>query len=173
MRVFQLETRSYIIESPSTSPTTRKIRTLMVTEYDNYGNEIIDAEIISERDDDGLEELPPLWNEVGNHLQTRFEKPIPLAMIDPCLEAIERANNGEWDSMIKLPDGNLYKGEPEASVRVLVDSHALHQWVENERLITIHDSEGNIVWQGYGEKITLAEGKIEGGESLFESGENK
>jgi hypothetical protein len=157
MPAFLLETRNYIIESLNINPTTREIKTEMATEFDQYGNEIIDAEIISETDD-AVEELPPLWNEVGHHLKTRFNKPIPLSMIDPCLEAIEKANNGEWDSMITLPDGNLYKGEPQASVRTMVDSHALQQWIKNQELITISDNEGNIVWQGYGKKITLAEG---------------
>jgi len=138
-----------------------------MTDYDANGNEIIDAEVI-EHDDDAVEELSPLHTEVAYHLQNKFDKTIPLSMLDPCVNAINKANEGEWYADIDL-NGNKYKGESVASVETIINSHALQQWVKDpDNLITISDPEGNIVWKGYGEKLTLADGKIQEGEAVID-----
>lgn len=138
-----------------------------MTDYDANGNEIIDAEVI-EHDDDAVEELSPLHTEVAYHLQNKFDKTIPLSMLDPCVNAINKANEGEWYADIDL-NGNKYKGESIASVETIINSHALQQWVKDpDNLITITDPEGNVVWKGYGEKLTLADGKIQEGEAVID-----
>jgi hypothetical protein len=138
-----------------------------MTDYDANGNEIIDAEVI-EHDDDAVEELSPLHAEVAYHLQNKFDKTIPLSMLDPCVTAINKANEGEWYAEIDL-NGNKYKGESKASVETIINSHALQQWVKDpDNLITISDPEGNIVWKGYGDTLTLADGKIQEGEAVID-----
>ena len=136
-------------------------------DYDANGNEIIDAEVI-EHDDDAVEELSPLHAEVAYHLQNKFDKTIPLSMLDPCVTAINMANEGEWYAEIDL-NGNKYKGESVASVETIINAHALQQWVKDpDNLITISDPEGNIVWKGYGDTLTLADGKIQEGEAVID-----
>lgn len=138
-----------------------------MTDYDANGNEIIDAEVI-EHDDEAVEELSPLHTEVAYHLQNKFDRTIPLSMLDPCVNAINKANEGEWYADIDL-NGNKYKGESIASVETIINAHALQQWVKDpDNLITITDPEGNVVWKGYGEKLTLADGKIKEGEAVID-----
>ena len=86
-------------------------------EYDNDGNEIIDAEIISEVED-VLEEVSDIWKLVAFHLQNNHYPPIPLNMVDTCLRAIEYANEGDFNTIITLPEGTLYKGANTASVEL-------------------------------------------------------
>jgi hypothetical protein len=119
--------------------------------HDSLGNEIIEGEVIENMDDSPSDE----WRYIAYHLQNNHYPPVPLNMVDTCLEAIERAGNGEWDSLITLPEKTSYKGEPHASVQVIVDSHHLHDFIKSDKdVITIKDPEGNIVYQGYGEPFT-------------------
>lgn len=128
--------------------------------HDAKGNEIIEGELI-DNIDDNLDEFSDQWRYIAYHLQNNHYPPVPLNMVDTCIEAIEHAEKGEWDSLITLPEKTLYKGEPHASVQVIVESHHLHDFIRSERdVVTIKDPEGNIIYQGYGEKLTLSDGEI-------------
>jgi hypothetical protein len=123
--------------------------------YDAEGNEVIEGEIIDDLDDE-LEEVSDHWRLVAYHLQNNLTPPVPLNMVDTCIEAITHANNGEWDSLIKLPEGTKYKGESEATVEVIVESHYLQDFITTAReLITIKDDKGQVVYQGYGTEFKL------------------
>jgi hypothetical protein len=45
------------------------------------------------------------------HLSSNHYPPMPLVMVEPCLTAIANANAGDWDALINLPDGVLWRGE--------------------------------------------------------------
>ena len=124
-------------------------------EYDNEGNEIIDAEIISEVED-VLEEVSDIWKLVAYHLQNNHTPPIPLNMVDTCLRAIEYANEGDFNTIITLPEQTFYKGANTASVETIVESHHLHQFITSDReVVTITDNDGQIIYQGYGTELKL------------------
>lgn len=125
-------------------------------EYDNEGNEIIDAEVISEVDE-VLEEVSDQWKLVAYHLQNNHYPPVPLNMVDTCLRAIEYANKGDYDTLIMLPEGTTYKGSTHASVEVIVESHHLHYFIKDKdrQIITVTDPDGVTIYQGYGEEIKL------------------
>jgi hypothetical protein len=53
-------------------------------------------------------------------------------MIDPAIEAIERSNDGDFDSQVVLPDGVEYRGSTTAPVWALVDSLHLGAFIEEE-----------------------------------------
>ncbi len=73
------------------------------------------------------------------HLRSNHYPPVPAVMIDPCLEAIEAALDGEWDRLIQLPfdgerDGKpfqiTWRGQDKAPADAIIDGHHLWSWVE-------------------------------------------
>jgi hypothetical protein len=123
--------------------------------HDAQGNEIIEGEIIEELDD-ALEEVSDYWKLVAYHLQNNLHPPVPLAMVETCIEAISQAENENWDSLITLPEGIKYKGESEATVETIVENHYLQDFIKTAReVVTIKDDKGTIVYQGYGTQLNL------------------
>jgi hypothetical protein len=124
--------------------------------YDHEGHEIYDGEIINDDLDEVLEEVNDYWKLIAYHLQNNLHPPVPLNMVETCIEAITQADNGAWDSLISLPEGTKYKGESEATVETIVESHYLQDFIKTAReLITIKDDEGTVVFQGYGTEFKL------------------
>ena len=74
------------------------------------------------------------------HLQSNHYPPVPVSMIDPCLEAIDACNDLDYDRLIQLPfDGVDRNGEPfqitwrgqdKAPAWALVEGHHLQPWIE-------------------------------------------
>ena len=123
--------------------------------HDAQGNEIIEGELIDDLDE-ALEEVSDYWKLVAYHLQNNLNPPVPLAMVETCIEAITKADNEEWDSLITLPEGIKYKGENTATVEVIVESHYLQDFIKTAReVITIKDNEGTVIYQGYGTEYKL------------------
>lgn len=46
-----------------------------------------------------------LENALTIHLRSNHYPPIPSSMIRPCMRAIEKANRGEWNKKVRLPEG--------------------------------------------------------------------
>lgn len=66
------------------------------------------------------------------HLGTNHYPPAPSSMIDPCLEAIENAEFGDWDAEVTLPEGVLWRGEEYAPTWAIVDQHHLDAFIRFE-----------------------------------------
>lgn len=123
--------------------------------HDSEGNEIIEGEVLENLDQE-LEEVSDFWKLVAYHLQNNLHPPVPLNMVETCIEAITRANEGEWDSLITLPEGTKYKGESEASVEVIVEGHYLQDFIKTAReVVTITGDDGTVIYQGYGTELKL------------------
>jgi hypothetical protein len=73
-----------------------------------------------------------LSQQIEWHLQGNHYPPVPKFMVKPCIEAIELANAGDWDSEVELPEGTSYKGSNTAPVRALVENHHLDAWIESD-----------------------------------------
>jgi hypothetical protein len=67
---------------------------------------------------------------ISLHLQVNHYPPIPLTMIEPCVQAIEFANQEKWDEDIYLPKGIFYRGEIFAPVWAMVEQHHLQAWID-------------------------------------------
>jgi hypothetical protein len=123
--------------------------------YDQDGHEVYEGEIIENLDDE-LEELSDFWKLVAFHLQNNLNPPVPLSMVETCIEAITQANEGEWNSLITLPEGTKYKGENTATVETIVESHYLQDFIKTAReVVTIKDENGTVIYQGYGTQLNL------------------
>lgn len=55
------------------------------------------------------------------HLTSNHYPPIPVEMVSVAMEAIEHANQGEWNEIIALPGDITWKGEVGAPVSAIVE----------------------------------------------------
>jgi len=61
---------------------------------------------------EGLTEIGlSLEEQVLVHLTSNHYPPVPRFMVEPCIEAIDKANGEDWDYEIELPEGVLWKNE--------------------------------------------------------------
>lgn len=81
-----------------------------------------------------------LDRKVAWHLQGNHYPPIPLVMVEPCVEAIELARLGYYDTEVKLPHGESKTGEPfqitwngqdTAPVSAIVEAHHLDGFIQD------------------------------------------
>lgn len=79
-----------------------------------------------------MADLMELRQALSWHLTSNHFPPVPVSMIDPCLEAIENANDEEWDKMVSLPEGVGYKGLTVAPTRAIIEQHHLYAFLAIE-----------------------------------------
>lgn len=79
-------------------------------------------------------EILDLESQIGIHLRSNHYPPVPLSMVPVCIEAIDKANEGEWHYLITLPEGTSWKGEPFAPVHAIVEGHHLEFWITEDEL---------------------------------------
>lgn len=75
------------------------------------------------------EERLSLEQAVGIHLRSNHYPPVPLAMVEPCIEAIEKCNEGDSGALVDLPEGVKWRGETTAPAYAIVEAHHLEPWV--------------------------------------------
>lgn len=66
------------------------------------------------------------------HLTSNHYPPIPTTMVEPCIEAIDNANEGEWDKPVSLPEGVGYRGLTVAPTWAMVEQHHLESFLDDE-----------------------------------------
>jgi len=66
------------------------------------------------------------------HLTSNHYPPVPTIMVDSCIEAIDNANEGEWDKLVSLPEGVGYKGLTVAPTWAMVEQHHLDSFLDDE-----------------------------------------
>lgn len=66
------------------------------------------------------------------HLTSNHYPPVPDTMVQPCVEALDNANAGEWDKMVQLPDGVGYKGGTAAPTHAIIEQHHLESFLDDE-----------------------------------------
>lgn len=67
---------------------------------------------------------------IGYHLQGNHYPPVPLIMVQPCLDAIDAYWNEDLNRMIIMPEGVLYRGSNEAPAWAVIQQHHLDAWCE-------------------------------------------
>jgi len=63
------------------------------------------------------------------HLQSNHYPPVPASMVQPCIDAIDAYYADEINQLIKLPEGVLWKGNPEAPAHAIIEAHHLEAWL--------------------------------------------
>jgi hypothetical protein len=51
-------------------------------------------------------------------------------MIEPCIEAIQACNEGDYDRQIDLPEGVSWRGKSQAPAHAIAEGHHLDAWIE-------------------------------------------
>jgi hypothetical protein len=69
---------------------------------------------------------------IGYHLQGNHYPPVPLSMVQPCIEAIDAAYDEDYDRFISMPEGVFYKGMSHAPAHAIIEQHHLHNWLPQE-----------------------------------------
>lgn len=70
-----------------------------------------------------------MTQQVSIHLRSNHYPPVPLAMVEPCIEAINLANQGDWGALVDLPEPITWRGNNQAPVSALVEAHHLDPWI--------------------------------------------
>lgn len=75
-----------------------------------------------------------LEDQIGIHLTSNHYPPVPRSMVPVCIDAIDKANDGDWEAMVKLPEGVSWKGQVEAPAYSIIEAHHLEFWIIESEL---------------------------------------
>jgi hypothetical protein len=70
-----------------------------------------------------------LEKQLAYHLQGNHYPPVPLSMVQPCIEAIDAAYDEDYDRMIAMPQGVSYKGNTHAPAWAVIEQHHLDWFI--------------------------------------------
>ena len=69
---------------------------------------------------------------ISIHLQSNHYPPVPLSMVQPCIDAIDAAWNQDYNLMIELPQGVTYRGgATSAPAYAIIENHHLDPWIQD------------------------------------------
>lgn len=86
----------------------------------NFANELADNDLFPELD---------LESAIAMHLRGNHYPPVPVSMVQPCIDAIDAYNDGDYDKKIELPDGITWRGMIKAPAHAIVEAHHLDAWI--------------------------------------------
>jgi hypothetical protein len=66
---------------------------------------------------------------LGYHLQGNHYPPVPLSMVQPCIEAIDAYYDEDYNKLIEMPQGVSYKGDSHAPAWAIIEQHHLDAWL--------------------------------------------
>jgi hypothetical protein len=69
---------------------------------------------------------------IGMHLRSNHYPPVPLSMVQPCIDAIDAYWEDSMDRHIELPEGVLWRGETYAPAWAIIESHHLDTWCQDD-----------------------------------------
>jgi hypothetical protein len=69
-----------------------------------------------------------LSNSIAIQLRSNHYPPVPLSMVQPCIEAIDAVNDEDYNRAIQLPEGVLWRGQDTAPASAIVEGHHLEAW---------------------------------------------
>jgi len=71
-----------------------------------------------------------LETQLAYHLQGNHYPPVPLSMVQPCIEAIDAYyEDNKSEKLIKMPEGVSYKGKTHAPAWAIIEQHHLQFWL--------------------------------------------
>ena len=85
--------------------------------YDLANNDILDLD---------------LETQLRIHLTGNHYPPVPVSMVQPCIDAIDAYYDEEYQRPITLPAPITWRGQDNAPAMAIVDGHHLHAWLPQE-----------------------------------------
>ena len=70
-----------------------------------------------------------LETQLAYHLQGNHYPPVPLSMVQPCIDAIDAFYDEDWDREIAMPEGVSYKGSNVAPAWAIIEQHHLDWFI--------------------------------------------
>jgi hypothetical protein len=70
-----------------------------------------------------------LETQLAYHLQGNHYPPVPLSMVQPCIDAIDAYYDEDYERFIAMPEGVFYKGMSHAPARAIIEQHHLEFWL--------------------------------------------
>ena len=70
-----------------------------------------------------------LEKQLAYHLQGNHYPPVPLSMVQPCIDAIDAAYDEDYNRMIEMPQGISYKGNTHAPAWAVLEQHHLDWFI--------------------------------------------
>ena len=69
---------------------------------------------------------------IAYHLQGNHYPPVPLSMVQPCIDAIDAYYDEDYNKLIEMPEGVSYKGNTHAPAWAIIEQHHLDAWLPQE-----------------------------------------
>lgn len=66
------------------------------------------------------------------HLQGNHYPPVPVSMVQPCIDAIDAYYDEDYNRLIEMPEGVFYRGMDHAPANAIVEQHHLDAWLPEE-----------------------------------------
>ena len=63
------------------------------------------------------------------HLTGNHYPPVPVSMIQPCIDAIDAYYDEDYNKMIEMPEGVSYRGSKFAPASAIIEQHHLEAWL--------------------------------------------
>jgi hypothetical protein len=76
-----------------------------------------------------------LESAIGIHLQSNHYPPVPLSMVQPCIDAIDAYWEDDYMRLIELPQGVFYRGQEEAPAYAIIENHHLEAWCSEDEYL--------------------------------------
>ena len=73
-----------------------------------------------------------LETQLAYHLQGNHYPPVPLSMVQPCIDAIDAYYDEDYDRFISMPEGVFYKGMSHAPAHAIIEQHHLNAWLPQD-----------------------------------------
>ena len=67
-------------------------------------------------------------DQIAMHLRSNIYPPVPLDMVQPCIEAIDAYWENDTNRQINL-NGNIWRGQPTAPAWAVIEGHRLDAWI--------------------------------------------
>lgn len=73
-----------------------------------------------------------LETQLAYHLQGNHYPPVPLSMVQPCIDAIDAYYDNDAMRYIEMPEGVFYKGMSHAPAYAIIEQHHLDFWLPQD-----------------------------------------
>jgi len=76
-----------------------------------------------------------LENSIAIQLQSNHYPPVPLTMVQPCIDAIDAYWEDDFNRQIELPEGVSWRGETTAPAYAIIEAHHLEAWCSEDEYL--------------------------------------
>lgn len=77
---------------------------------------------------DLVENVLDIRQSIAIQLRSNHYPPVPLSMVEPCIEAIYAVSEGDYTKQISLPHPITWRGQDKAPASAIVEGHHLEPW---------------------------------------------